>query len=148
MKTMARLSGLLVLFSGVIGCGDDRTSLVRGSVSIDGERITFGTIAFIGPDGRVDSTMIRDDGTYEMLKAPQGKVLITVQTYPLPPQVRPPEAIPTKGDKAAATPTGARYTLLPDYYSDEKKSPLTYTVVPGPQEYDIQLSRPAKGASR
>src|SRR5436190_23943856 len=84
-----------LLLAALAGCsGGVKTAVVQGSVSIDGTPITFGTVAFVGEDGRADSAMIQPDGTYTAKKVPLGEVVITVVTYPLPPQVRPPDAPP------------------------------------------------------
>jgi len=84
-----------LLLAGLAGCsGGGESAGGPGGGSIDGTPLTFGTGAFVGEDGRADSAMIQPDGTYTAKKVPLGEVVITVVTYPLPPQVRPPDAPP------------------------------------------------------
>lgn len=132
------LAGLVLL--AFAGCDGGKTAVVRGSVTIDREQITFGTVSFVGADGRVDQAMIQPDGTYTMKKAPVGDVVITVQTYPLPPQVEAPDA-KGKGGKPSAAMGGARFVPIPPRYGDSKQSPLKYTVQSGDQTHDLTLTR-------
>jgi hypothetical protein len=121
------------------GCGQ-KSGTVRGKVSLDGSPITFGTVAFIGENGQSSSGQIQSDSSYVVQKAPLGKVVITVQTYPLPPSVQPPD----KKGSGEAPKTEARYTRIPAVYGDARKSPLSYTVTAGEQSHDVTLSKSGK----
>ena len=134
------------------GCGK-QTSEVRGTVTVGGEKVSSGNIVFIGEDGRVDSSVITD-GTYTMLKAPIGKVKITVaSTAPsgasrgqagniagLPPELKEKAASAVKGSSVPAS--AKKGVQVPTKYSDEKTTDLTYEVKSGKQEHNIDL--PAK----
>jgi hypothetical protein len=138
LRSSSLFAALLAI--GLTSCDGAKTGVVHGSVSIDGDAISFGTVAFVGADGRVDQAMIEPDGTYSVRKAPVGEVTITVQTYPLPPQVQPPDAS-GKAGKPSAEMGGARYVPIPPHYGDAKQSPLKFTVKPGDQTYDLVLTR-------
>src|SRR5262249_28226683 len=115
-----RLLVCLALLLASAGCGGGpKTATVEGKGSIDGELITFGTVGFVGEDGRVETTQIKPDGTCTAPKAPVGEVVITVITYPLPPMVRPPDAPPEPGP---IQPGQARYVPIPGHYADAKQS--------------------------
>jgi hypothetical protein len=127
-----------VVLAVLSGCPGPNTGTLEGNVSLDGEAITFGTVAVLGADGRVDSAMIRSDGTYTLEKAPVGDVVITVQTYPLPPQVQPPDA------PGGGKPSALRYVPIPDRYGDVQRSPLRWTVQPGRQTFNLDLTRKSR----
>jgi hypothetical protein len=134
-RRFALLPGLLAL--AFTACDGKKTAVVSGTVTLDGQAITFGTVAFVGTDGRVDQAMITPDGRYSIPKAPVGDVVITVVTYPLPPQVQPPDQ---PASKASTDRGGAKYTPIPPAYGDAKLSPLKYSVQAGDQQYDIKLT--------
>lgn len=130
-------SGLLVLV--LCGCGGPRTAPVSGQVIQDGVPVGFGTIGFLSEeDGRATSGMLRPDGTYRVPDAPVGPVIITVQTYPLPPQVQPPDA----PAPAVVPPTQPRYVPIAEHYADASTSDLRYKVEPRPQTHNITLRLP------
>jgi hypothetical protein len=131
----AFLVGMLV---ATAGCGDS-SGTVSGTVTLDGDAITFGNVVFHG-EGRVAQANIQPEGTYTATRVPLGEVVVTVQTYPLPPQVRPPDAPLEK----TQTPGKARYVPIPPNYADSKLSPLRYTVAPGAQTHDIKLTKTGK----
>src|SRR5712692_7061457 len=79
---------VLVLLPAVAGCGA-RTGAVSGKVTFNGRTVSFGIVAFIGPDGGVASSQIESDGSYRIAAAPVGPVKITVQSLPPPPQMVP-----------------------------------------------------------
>jgi hypothetical protein len=127
------------------GCGKQTTE-VRGTVKVNGETVNSGNIAFIAEDGRTDSAVIAD-GSYAILKAPIGKVKITIKsTKPVA------NANPHAGRMAGAPPevqaqaSGAssspkKFVEVPKKYGDENTTDLTYDVKSGKQEYDIDLPR-------
>jgi hypothetical protein len=133
----ALLVGAVLL--AVAGCGDN-LGTVTGTVTLDGELITFGNVVFHGANGKVAQANIQPEGTYTATKVPLGEVVVTVQTYPLPPQVRPPDAPPEKNP----TPGKARFTPIHANYADTKLTPLRYTVQPGSQEHEVKLTKSGK----
>jgi len=136
----ARAGLAAVVLAALTGCGSKQAT-VEGSVSYDSQPLTHGTVSFIGADGRVDSAQIQPDGTYKATRVPPGEAVITVQTYPLPPQVQPPDQPapkepPNRGE--------ARYVRIPALYADAKRSPLRLTVQSGSQTHDLKLTKTGK----
>ena len=125
-----------LLLPTLVGCGAP-TGTVEGAVSVDGEPITFGTVAFITSDGATVSTMIQPDGRYRVEMIPPGDVVATVHTYQLPPQVAPPDSKPITPAQIGT----ASYVPIPDIYNDHERSPLRTSVKPGPQTFDLKLTR-------
>jgi len=132
------------------GCGK-QTSEVRGTVRVNGQNVTSGNIAFISDDVRLDSSVI-SDGAYTLLKAPVGKVKITVvSTVPpgtsrgragnlagVPPEMRE-KAASAIAQGSSDPASGKKRIEVPKKYGDEKTTDLTYEVKSGKQEYDIDL---------
>jgi hypothetical protein len=56
----------------------------------------------------------------------------------VPPQVRPPDAPPSKDPVQKGE---IRYVPIPESYADSKKSSLRFTVQEGSQNFDLKLSR-------
>jgi hypothetical protein len=120
----------------VPGCGREiPKGTVTGKVRYQTTTLSFGTVAFIGSDGRAVSAMIQPDGTYTVQDVSVGLARISVQTYPLPPQVAPPDAPPGSVTKTPQP----RYVPIPERYADHNKSGLTYDVQPGAQQHDLVL---------
>jgi hypothetical protein len=62
------------------GCGPgikDR-GVVRGKVTVGSKALNMGTVQFITSDNRSGVATIKEDGSYEMLDAPQGECKILV----------------------------------------------------------------------
>lgn len=112
--------GLLALMTG---CAQSAHSVdhvdVSGKVLFQGKPLPGGRVNFITVKGAFASSgAIDKDGHYQ-LDAPVGDVQICVMNETIPPQ-----------------------------YADPQTSGLTYTVKPGPQTYDIELSaNPSPAAS-
>jgi len=133
----AGVAVVLLASLAAAGCGGGRNvAPVSGKVTYAGEPLANGTVAFVGEDGRTDSSPLKEDGSYLIAKAPIGPVKIGVQTFPPSPMVIRPDAPPS-----AATKPNLKYVRLPPRYNDPNKSGLTYTVQPGPQTHDIPLPK-------
>lgn len=127
---------LVIAILATAGCKDG-TGNVTGIVSLDGTPITFGNVVFLSPDGSVVNANIQSDGTYSASQVSPGDAVVTVQTYPLPPQVQPPDGSLEHPESVDSR----RYVAIPPEYADADRSPLRATVVPGPQTLDITLTR-------
>jgi hypothetical protein len=137
------IRGLLLVTLAVVGCGQGTTS-VSGIVMFKDQPLPSGTVLFHGPDGRIQHSLISEDGSYAMVDAPLGQVRITVQSHPAAPA-----GLPSRGGKPPATPTelappakakpNDRAVRIPPRYLDPEKSGLTYTVRAGAQRHDLTL---------
>ncbi len=125
------------------GCGGEPPkATVTGKVTYKGKTLTMGTVTFMG-DGTtaLASAAISPEGKYTIKIVP-GPVKITVL---VPTVVQPPANIKmdpgkfgseVKKANAVKEPEPIR---IPGHYADYKKTPLTFTVKAGPQEYEVKL---------
>jgi hypothetical protein len=131
-----RILLLAVGSSLIIGCGGPPTATVSGRVTVGGQLVTAGQIAFesdgtllasaIGPDGRYQ---LRNGGTTSV---PPGDY--TVLLAPPPPElVEDPE---TTEIKAATAVDQSRY---PKKYRSPETSDLRQTIPPGNSEIDLEF---------
>ncbi len=147
--------GLLI---GTTGCGKSLHSTqheeVSGKVLFKGKPLPGGRVTFAAIEGGFASTRpIDENGNYK-INAPIGEVLISVENRMLKPGggagkgkggSRTPgkEHHPKRPDSQVvdAEPTkGQRYVPIPERYANCDTSGLTYTVKPGPQTHDIELT--------
>jgi hypothetical protein len=119
-----------------LGCGGSAMeSEVSGNVTLDGQPVGPGAIVFAPVDGTTNPAdgAIQIDGSYflrtsreEGLKSGEYKVSVSVFEQPdVPPGER--STIPAK-------------LVTPQKYADVQSSGLQYTVVPGKNTIDIELS--------
>ncbi len=135
----------LCLLALAAGCGKNPRSAehadVTGQVLFRGRPLPGGQVTFVTVKGGFAANgIIDEDGNYR-IKAPIGDVQIGVTNRMLQPRGR--EAPQTHPKKAAAgdapVPRG-QWVQIPPSYEDPHGSGLTYTVRPGPQTHDIELS--------
>ena len=153
--------GLLTLTAG---CGRNPRSVehadVSGKVSFQGKPLPGGRIAFVTVKGGFPSSAtINEDGTYK-ISAPIGDVQIGVDNGMLRPMGGgkgpgkgggPPKGMshpkPPGANEAKEEPVKGRFVNIPSEYADPGRSGLTFTVKPGSQTHDIELSAsPPSGA--
>jgi hypothetical protein len=136
-------------------CAGEATGDVRGVVKLDGQPLPNARVTFLSEAGNKSCFSISaSDGGYGILKCPVGPAAITVQS--LPPR---PKGL-ARGQKAATngmeklekrmaqakkgwTPKAAteeKYVPIPDRYKDSGRSGLSYTVNPGSQQHNIELT--------
>ncbi len=136
MKTTKRTTGrwfygtAAVLALALSGCGG-RTGEVSGTVRFGGRPLSTGWVSFASQTkaGIVVSSLIREDGGYEVADCPLGPAKIAVKIT-APHGGRGPVG-------AKAVPGGV--PEIPARYANADKSGLDYTVLPGRQRYDIRL---------
>lgn len=133
-------SGLqLFLLCLVVGCSGEPTARVSGRVTVGGEPLAAGQIAFEG-DGRLLAGSINAEGGYELrnggsLDLPPGEY--TVLLSPPPPQF---ETDPhTTELKPVNLPDQSRF---PDRYRRPETSGIVRTVSPGESTVDIDFPLP------
>jgi hypothetical protein len=128
----------------IAGCGGAFDSTAHGVVTLDGRTINTGTVSFHPVSGGPAAyAMIGDDGSYavrtgreEGLPAGDYAVSITANEKPKSSQ----------GEKGGPPPPGKPIT--PDWYRMKETSGLKFTVKPGDNEINLELTtKPPAGLS-
>ena len=154
-KALFRLVALC-LAGAAAGCGGGKGD-VSGTVNYKGKALSYGRISFVSESGKheVFASLIRN-GKYSVAGVPAGEAKVTVETFKpqstiavlKPPGKRSAEemmgpglkvAKAGEGDPVPPPPKGARYQQVPMKYASPDQSPLTYTVIKGPQTKDFNL---------
>jgi hypothetical protein len=158
----AASAGCLVLaLVAAVGCGQgQRTGDVSGVVRLDGRPLASGQVTFLSqaPGARACFAAIADDGSYTIRNCPTGPAVISVETFA--PANTPadfdegkfdpahPEKVPLseadrkmrREKREEAEAAARKYVPIPARYRDLPRSGLSYTVVPGPQAYNLELN--------
>ena len=146
--------GLLILSAG---CGRLGRSVehaeVSGKVLYQGKPLPGGVVNFVTVKGSFANTCAIDENGNYQLKAPVGEVQISVQNRMLQNQspiqrdkskeaktFREKKTIEIEQAQPSKGPLKGRYVAIPDRYNDPSTSGLIYTVKPGSQTHDIELS--------
>ena len=126
-----------VLAAGALvcaGCGSPYDATVTGTVLLDSEPLQRGTITFHPVlAGAAAYSQIQSDGTFSLNTgrarglAP-GEYIVTVVATDTPPPVTNPNAAPPIGK-----------LITPARYGGKSTSNLRYTVVPGKNDFTIDL---------
>lgn len=106
------------------GCGKP-TGNISGRVYFKDTPLTSGTVAFV-TDQEAFRAFIKEDGSYEISKVPEGDVTITVTVNPQP-------------NPAHKGGSSSKIVTIPAKYGDPKTSGQKYTVKAGDQQKDIKL---------
>jgi len=123
---------------------------VRGKVTFNGTPLTMGNVILMSEDGKTTARgMIQPDGTFEVAKAPTGKVKAGVSN---PPPAGAPGGPPLGGAKddpenKQAAELAGKYVPSPDIFNDPLKSGLTYEIPSGGTKLDIDLKGSMPGGS-
>ncbi len=129
----------------LVGCGPDVGS-ISGKVTYKGKSLTGGKVTFLSSDQKVKTALIGTDGRYTIDKVTVGPAKIAID----PPLVLPKMmgglemdpakmGAPAPQNPAPPPPEEKGGVALPKEYQDVEKSGLTYTVVSGKQEHNIEL---------
>lgn len=139
----AFLFGLLsaTVWASACGCSSPpqaQETVVTGSVTLDGERLTMGEVYFETEDGKASARgELEPDGTFRVPSAPLGKVRAAVRTANFAQYA----AQKTKDGKTITI--GGRsgtYVPVPKRYEDTATSGLTFTITPDAR-IDIPLTK-------
>jgi hypothetical protein len=141
----------LALLTATTGCTktlhETKHEEVSGKVLFKGKPLPGGRVTFAAiTGGFASSASIDGDGNYK-INAPIGEVLISVDNRMFQPKrgakqgreqrlLRRPDAPVVEAEPIK----GRRYVEIPERYANCDTSGLTYTVMPGAQTHDIQLS--------
>ena len=126
---------LMLGLTCLAGCGGTYDSSVQGAVTLDGNRLTRGTVAYHPvAGGPAAYARIDDDGTYAVRTGretglPSGEYQVTVVA----------NEPPAKRDPAAGPPPPGK-PIAPIWYRTKDTSGLRYTIEPGNNEINIELS--------
>ena len=117
----------------VCGCGASYEAYVSGTVTLDQQPLTTGTITFqpVGP-GPITTGAVQQNGAYRLQTGAMrglacGEYRVTVQAF---------SATPAPGMTKEQL---AAISLVPLHYAKPDASGLRYTVEPGSQQIDIEL---------
>lgn len=125
---------------------------VSGKVLYEGKPLPGGQVNFVSlKDGFASKGTIDENGNYT-IEAPVGEVAIGVDNSMLAVQRGAPKQMmhPKRPDSEEEAPIKGRYVNIPLSYADPQESGLKYTVTPGPQTHNIELTNkptPPPGAS-
>lgn len=131
---------VLMILPLATGCGGEAKGTVSGKVTYQGKPLPGGFVTFVPDNGAPVHTDIQSDGTYHIDKAPLGPVKISVQPKSEQEAMQssrmPRDAKGYGKFQSAMTETKSS---IPPKYGTPNESGLTYTVVKGPQQHDIDL---------
>lgn len=158
MAIERRVATGLCLLALAVGCGRAGPGRVTGKVLLDGKPVTGGIVTFVPADfkGQSVSASLDESGVYTA-ELPAGEMLVSFDNHhlaPPPPRAAPPLPKGVRPDlmaklgrtsgPAPAPADGAggsgRYVKVPEKYSMAETSGLKYTVKPGDQQFDVELS--------
>lgn len=134
--------GPLTLLVAIMGCGPAKDATVQGTVTLDGNSITTGTIVFIPAAGGTQVYgAIEESGNYELFTGQErglqpGEYVATVVA-----REKPATNVTELGGPA---PPGK--SITPRWYAAKETSGLNFTVAPGANEINLELtSQPPAG---
>src|SRR5262245_39322735 len=122
--------GVLLVLSG---CGSN--PYVAGKVTYKDKPLTYGTVSFVGQDGKKQAASIVGDGSYKLMEPPLGTVKVCVEVKPI--KLNLGKDKDKKTEKEPLSP-------IPAHYADPSKSGLTTEIKEGANTYDIELKEGAK----
>jgi hypothetical protein len=122
-----------VALLGTLGCGpsgpDVELGTVKGTVTLDGAKVTGGRVLFFNVSGYSAEAPISPEGTYEAQTA-VGETSVFINH-------REPDIMPPGGRTGMPMPGK---NLVPDKYSHSDTSGLKLTVQSGTNEYDVVMT--------
>jgi hypothetical protein len=135
------------LLTALAGCGSNQRSVehveVSGTVFFEGQPLPGGHVSFVAIKGGFGSPGIIDENGHYQIKAPVGEVEIGVSNRMLQDSGGAEGAVSPR-EKKGKTQKGqrvkGRWINIPPGYADPHTSGLKYTVKPGSQTHDIQLT--------
>jgi hypothetical protein len=154
-RILACFAAVALIALSMAGCNRVRgEGTITGQVLVDGKPLRGGTVRFVPVASGVNSLSaeIDESGNFGPLVMPAGEVMISVDNRTLAPRA-PRAAIPLPKNTnpevqakmmarggGAAPPPNPRYVPIPTRYHAVETSDLKYTVVPGEQKHNVELS--------
>jgi hypothetical protein len=131
---LAVFFAFLSLLTGCSKMGGD----VKGTVTLDGKRLTMGTVTLHNDDGSKATAVIASDGSYVVVRPNKGNCAVTVEVLaPVAINTAPGAAVLDVGGKDKKEKTEP--PTIPGKYKDPKTSGLSVKVTGTPTELDISL---------
>jgi hypothetical protein len=136
MSDVGRLCAVALLVIASVGCGGTYDATVSGSVTLDGQPLTRGTVKFI-PDGAgaPGYGLVGGDGSYSLMTGREAGIssgaytVTVVANAPSTPDPNSPSSPPMPGKP-----------ITPVWYRDAESSPIKETVEPGSNEISLSLT--------
>jgi hypothetical protein len=123
---------ITLIMAGGCGSSSEPRSQVSGSVSVNGEVLTGGTVLFMAEEGQGASATLTSDGLYS-LNCPPGRYHVAVC-----PPARPDPLVATNADISAYEKLNKK---IPTIYQDVGTSGIIAEVKLGQNSFDIQLKK-------
>ena len=139
MNSQLRLFFALGLVVGLLGCRPSGPKMARsiGKVTYKSQPVKFGSIIFQPEAGKVASSVIKPDGTFELVtnKPGDGAIIGKHRVRVVSLSSQDPSFQVKEGQEM---PTGK--SLIPEIYSDLDTTPLSYEVQDIPENtFNIEL---------
>lgn len=131
---------------GGFGTGAPDT-LITGAVTCDGQPLTTGAVFFVGPNGLAGQGVVSGAGRYQAGLVPEGPVKVVYSSRPLTErqlqlQLGSPDPGPAGDwvDQPQPSAEVLRKAQAAEARYGPSKPGLSYTVVRGPQTFDVALT--------
>lgn len=130
------VAGLLLMVSGIAGCGryEDRVP-VSGTVTLDGQPLKSGFIAFVGEQGDAVGVGPIRDGRYALSESgsrqgiSSGSYQVRIESWEVEPGEEQPDGSFSKGKSA-----------IPERYQSSSTSGLAANVTKKDRRFDFELT--------
>lgn len=128
-------AGLIAAIVSITGCGGKYDASVKGAITFDGKPLPRGTIKFLpAQSGPAAYGMVESDGSYSIMTGrdnglPPGDYTVTVVANE-----------PSVPGSNPSLPPAPGKPITPPWYRDQAKSPLKYSVKPGRNEFNMDLT--------
>ena len=135
-KNLIVILSLSLTLISLAGCGGRHEASVRGVVTLDGNPVSAGAVAFIPAEGGSPAYAQTDSsGRYEVYTGreaglPPGRYGVTVVAREVPEEAYSADGGPGRPGKR----------ITPTWYGSARTTPLEFTVEPGANKIDLELS--------
>src|SRR6516225_5859202 len=136
VRTIGKIAPLALLTTlALTGC-DGRGTNVTGTIRYRGQPLTSGTVSFFCENGEIHSSLLSEEGSYQLPRLPPGSARVAVVSHP-----RIPQGLQTnQGPPSPAPLISAKGRIpqkpqmrVPERYGRPESSGLLFTINPGDQ---------------